>query len=146
MIQKKHLLWTLLVIDAVVAIFIIWRLGQRLTLVRQTPTTPTPAATTSATIVVQQTILYGDGRASRSAQLSAPNHASVLSALQQSQKVEIKHYDFGDLVESIDGVKNGTKQKYWTFKVNGKESTVGAGAYQLQTGDQVEWKFSAYEK
>jgi hypothetical protein len=58
----------------------------------------------------------------------------------------VKHYDFGDLVESIDGVKNGTKQKYWTFKVNGKESTVGAGAYQLQAHDQVEWKFSAYEK
>ena len=70
---------------------------------------------------------------------------SVLAALltEQSLVVEIKEYDFGTLVESINGRKNGEDKKYWTFKVNDQEATVGAGEYLLKDGDKVVWEFKS---
>lgn len=151
MLHKKYLFFAFILIDAVMLGLIAWKIQQRATMraaLQATPATSVEelAATSTATIMVRQTIVYGDSVASLSAELTVPPRTSVLSVLQKTQSVETKHYDFGDLVESVDGRKNGTDQKYWTFKVNGVDSPVGAGAYQLQAGDQIEWKFGIYEK
>lgn len=70
---------------------------------------------------------------------------SVLKALiaESGLSVETKEYDFGTLVESINGRKNGEDNKYWTFKVNDQEATVGAGEYILKEGDSVVWEFKS---
>jgi uncharacterized protein HemX len=64
---------------------------------------------------------------------------TALDILKSQHKVSVKVYSFGDLVESIDGV-SGAGPKYWTFYVNGKMADMGAGSYQSQPTDKIEWK------
>jgi hypothetical protein len=66
----------------------------------------------------------------------------ALTLLKRNAAVKTKHYSFGDLVTSING-SEGNGPKYWTFYINGKESTVGAGSYITKDGDQLMWKLQA---
>jgi hypothetical protein len=42
-------------------------------------------------------------------------------------------------------LKNEGDGKNWLYSVNGKMARVGAGAYQLESGDVVLWEFKVYE-
>lgn len=64
---------------------------------------------------------------------------NALSLLKKHATVQTKHYSFGDMVESINGTK-GTGPKYWTFYINGKMASVGAGTYTTKSSDQLMWK------
>ena len=59
--------------------------------------------------------------------------------LRKHATVQAKHYSFGYLVKSIDGVA-GNGPKYWTFYVNGKVASVGASSYITKNSDRVTWK------
>lgn len=111
----------------------------------------TPAANTNVaaaqSIVVTVTIDKGNASPVRTFQQSVPVGTTALTILQQvgtanNLPVEIKHYDFGDLVTSIDGVA-ATDAKFWTFLINGKEAAVGAGAYQVKEGDTIGFRFGS---
>src|SRR5262245_5756460 len=52
---------------------------------------------------------------------------SALQLLQISHQVGIKHYSYGDFVESIDGVKPDS-QHFWALYVNDKFAQVGASS------------------
>jgi hypothetical protein len=65
--------------------------------------------------------------------------ADALTLLKKYAQVQTKHYSFGDMVSSINGV-TGNGPKYWTFYVNGKEASVGAGAYSTKSTDVLAWK------
>lgn len=64
---------------------------------------------------------------------------TALALLTQHMNVGVKHYSFGDMVVSINGVVGGGP-KYWTFYVNGRMADVGAGAYMTHSGDILMWK------
>ena len=64
---------------------------------------------------------------------------TALALLEKYEPIQTKHYSFGDLVVSINGTP-GNGPKYWSFYVNGKMATVGAGAYITKDGDSIEWK------
>lgn len=87
---------------------------------------------------------------------AAPFHASisegetVLEVLQDRATEDsdfglvTKEYSgLGTLVEEIHGMKNGTDNKYWQYKVNGVMPQVGAASLILHDGDSVEWFFAA---
>ena len=63
----------------------------------------------------------------------------ALSLLKTHAQVQTKHYSFGDLVISVNG-SAGNGPKYWTFYINGKEASVGAGAYITKSSDTLVWK------
>jgi hypothetical protein len=66
---------------------------------------------------------------------------TALEALENSnQKIIIKNYDWGKLVEEIEGKKN-TGQKAWIYYVNGKAGTVGADKQEVKVKDLVEWRY-----
>ena len=67
------------------------------------------------------------------------NGINALSLLKKHATVQTKHYSFGDLVSSINGTA-GNGPKYWTFYINGKEASVGAGAYVTKNSDTLMWK------
>ncbi|MFA5070733.1 MAG: DUF4430 domain-containing protein [Patescibacteria group bacterium] len=72
---------------------------------------------------------------------------TVLSLLEKGAQNKdlsytIKAYDFGTLLEELNGYKNGTDGQYWTYTVNDQEANVGIDAYQVRGGDKVEFKFS----
>lgn len=74
-------------------------------------------------------------------QLSYRGHSgqNALALLKKHADVQTKHYSFGDLVTTINGIK-GAGPKYWTFYVNGKMAQVGAGSYTTKSTDTLMWK------
>lgn len=64
---------------------------------------------------------------------------NALTLLKRHAQVQVKHYSFGDLVTAINGTP-GNGPKYWTFYVNNKAASVGAGAYITKNSDTVTWK------
>lgn len=67
------------------------------------------------------------------------NGQNALDLLKKHADVTLKHYSFGDLVTSINGVA-GNGPKYWTFYLNGKMAQVGAESYTTKSSDKIEWK------
>jgi len=71
---------------------------------------------------------------------------SLLEELSQRKnfKIEFTFYkDMGVLIKSIDGVENGTDNKYWQYWVNGELPMVAADKKEVETGDKIEWKFES---
>lgn len=95
---------------------------------------------------VNQKIIFGENKPQENTDIEVKQGESVLDVISRTKKIEIKEYSFGKLVESIEGTKNGTNNKYWIFYINGEESKVGAGDYKLKQNDKIEWKFKAHEK
>lgn len=58
-----------------------------------------------------------------------------------NNSVVTKTSDFGEYVESINGLVGGTDDKYWSFFVDEKLSDVGAGSYIANGEEKIEWKF-----
>ncbi len=70
---------------------------------------------------------------------------SLLEELAKREKFKIEftiYKEMGVLVESIDGVRNGTDNKYWQYWVNGELPMVAADKKEIKGGDKVEWKFA----
>jgi hypothetical protein len=99
-------------------------------------------------LTVTQIIIADVDQEPRTIETEIEAGASVLTALQSSQEIEVEvtEYDFGTLIESINQVKNGTDDTYWIFSVNDQEATIGADQYMLEDGDVVTWEFKAYEE
>ncbi len=55
--------------------------------------------------------------------------------------IETKQYDFGTIVEAIEGTRGGDEGRYWLYYVNGEQATVGADAYLVKSGDLIEFRF-----
>jgi hypothetical protein len=60
----------------------------------------------------------------------------------QGWEIKTKDYDFGKLVEVINGVAN-TKAKVWIFYVNGEAGDKASDKFELKAGDKVEWQYEA---
>jgi hypothetical protein len=67
------------------------------------------------------------------------NGVTAYALLQRYATVHAKHYSFGYLVTSINGV-TGNGPKYWTFFVDGKAASVGASTYVTKDTDTIMWK------
>ena len=70
---------------------------------------------------------------------------SLLEKLAQREnfKIEFTIYEgTGALVESIDGVRNGTDNKYWQYWLNEELPMTAADKKEIKGGDKVEWKFA----
>lgn len=91
---------------------------------------------------VSVTIDFGDSTIRNFTDITAstPFEALQNATTANSLPVEIKKYDFGTLVESINGFKNSA-DKAWVYYVNGQSGTVASDKYELKNGDIVEWKY-----
>jgi hypothetical protein len=58
-----------------------------------------------------------------------------------AEGVVTKSSSYGDYVNAIGERTSGSDGKYWTFYVDGKLASVGAGAYTAKGGEKIEWKF-----
>ncbi|MDD5738350.1 MAG: DUF4430 domain-containing protein [Candidatus Pacebacteria bacterium] len=69
---------------------------------------------------------------------------SALQSLGQKEKftVTYKIYpEMGVLVQGINGLVNGTEDKYWQYWVNDVLGDVACDKKFLKAGDKVQWKF-----
>lgn len=79
-------------------------------------------------------------------QIEIEEDSTIFTLLKELSKREsfditFTEYDFGVFVESIDGYKNGTDNKYWQYWINDKLGEVAADKKQVKDGDKIEWKF-----
>ena len=67
---------------------------------------------------------------------------SALNALSENFNVTTSGYPgLGEFVKCIDSVCSDS-QYFWAFYINNQSASVGAGAYMLQDGDTVEFRYS----
>jgi hypothetical protein len=97
-------------------------ISQKLKPPAQPPRTDT---TYSKKFNVVQIITLNSDQPGQTVDIPTQEGETVLGIIAKTNKIETKEYSFGKLVESIDGVKNGTDNKYWIFYINGEESKIG---------------------
>lgn len=74
---------------------------------------------------------------------------TALGALEHLERdgeieLEITDYDFGSIVDSIDGVGDDTTDnKFWIYYINDATAEVGASSYVLADGDRILWSYEA---
>jgi hypothetical protein len=99
---------------------------------------------------VALTIDYGDGVQKRFAALAWKDGITIADLMETAAKHPrgIKYVKQGSgtnaLLTEIDGLANGTDDKYWLYEVNGTPGDRSYGAMKLKAGDAVQWKFEAY--
>lgn len=86
-----------------------------------------------------------------SVQISTREEESALYALKVASNVKecfqfkSKTSSWGDYITRLCGVEhNPIKRTYWSFVINGKSSTVGAGNYKMKSGDIVKFILKQY--
>lgn len=96
----------------------------------------------NATISISIDDLYNKKTLSVSENETVLNVLLELSKTDAQLRLSTKEYSgLGVLVESMNGKKNGTDNKYWQYKINGIMPQIGADKYELKNGDFVEWYF-----
>jgi hypothetical protein len=69
-----------------------------------------------------------------------------LNAQDARLQLQTKEYaGLGVLIESMNGMTNGTDNEYWQYRVNGVMPQVGADVFQITNGDTIEWYFERSE-
>lgn len=114
----------------------------------QTPniSTPIPSSNSITKFQIEQKIDFGGLSPQEIKEVEVIEGESVFDVISKNAQIEFKEYSFGKLIESINGVKNETDNKYWIFYINSEESKVGATEYLLKPNDKIEWRFKAYEQ
>lgn len=74
-------------------------------------------------------------------EFTAVKDQTVLEQLQTQAEVEVKDSQYGPYVDSVNGVKGGTDNKYWSYYVDGQMANIGAGEYTTKGGEKILWKF-----
>jgi hypothetical protein len=90
---------------------------------------------------VEVSVDFGDEEAAvELVQAKTAYEALQAAAKNRSWLLQVKNYDFGQLVEAINGQKN-TTGKAWIYFINGQPATASADKQELKAGDVVEWKY-----
>lgn len=66
---------------------------------------------------------------------------ALLQLKETAEGVVTKSSSYGEYVDAIGERSSGEDGKYWTFYVDGKLASVGAGVYTAKGGEKIEWKF-----
>ncbi|MDZ7586566.1 MAG: DUF5667 domain-containing protein [Patescibacteria group bacterium] len=91
---------------------------------------------------VEVSVDFGDNEEAAVELVEAKTAYEALQAAAENRDwlLQVKDYDFGSLVEAINGVKN-TSDKAWIYFINGESATKAADKQELKAGDVVEWKY-----
>ncbi|MCD4761162.1 DUF4430 domain-containing protein [bacterium] len=96
---------------------------------------------------ITTTIDNGDTQTSFDKKVSSDNTAlDVFNLIIEEDGVVIgtTEYDFGIMIDSIDGVGEDVDDgKYWSFYVNDEMSMVGVSDYVVNDNDQILMKYQA---
>lgn len=65
---------------------------------------------------------------------------SALKLVESQVKLDLKQYDFGVMIEGVDGLKADAKH-YWALYQNGDYAKVGIADIKLKKGEKLELKY-----
>ena len=137
--------YTVLIIIIVMASAIIAFFLFSSTFFQKTKTEVQPPAVKSAStkadiFFVTEEVDFGELKPKTTLSIKAQTGETILDILQKSTQLETKQTSFGEMVESIDGIKNGTDGKYWIYYVNNQPATVGAGDFKAEADQKILWR------
>lgn len=97
-------------------------------------------------IIVSLTVDRGNGKTTVYDNVETNEGESAYSLLvkkmnETGSTVTTKTYDFGLMVETVDGI-SANSSNFWSYSVNGVTGSTAADKYILQNGEKVEWKFT----
>lgn len=69
---------------------------------------------------------------------------TALELLNENYDVEVQSFDFGDMVVSING-QSADATSFWAFYVDGEMAQVGAGDFETQDGQIIQWRLENIE-
>jgi hypothetical protein len=98
-----------------------------------------------STITVSQVVEFPSGEKKKDVSLLVPEGTTALDLLTQTNPVVKKGEGSNAFITTI-GKKQAddAKHEYWSFYVNGKPSSIGAGSYKLKSNDMIIWKIKTY--
>ena len=103
----------------------------------------------TASPVVTMSIVCGEDAILNSEKVGLQENDSVFSLLVRITKEKKIHLDFSGSGESayVKGINNiyafdEGPESGWIYRVNGSSPSKGCGAYELEAGDVVEWRYS----
>jgi len=137
--NKKSILYITILILVALGAYILLRPNTT----KPTPSpTPQPDQVESVTSVI---VDYGNGE-TVTVNVDLSETQTAISALEYfadtyNINLETTQYDFGVLVDSINGKEN-TEDFAWIYFVNGESASVGADQYKLNPGDTILWKYT----
>lgn len=105
----------------------------------QPPTVKSASIKTDIFFVTEE-VDFGELKPKTTLSIKAQTGETILDILQKSTQLETKQTSFGEMVESIDGIKNGTDGKYWIYYVNNQPATVGAGDFKAEADQKISWR------
>lgn len=91
--------------------------------------------------VAQEQPVVASARTNYVAYVAKKDKTALAQLMETTDGVVTKNSSFGEYVDSIGTLKGGTDGKYWTFYVDGRMASVGAGTYVAKGGEKIEWKF-----
>ena len=94
---------------------------------------------------ISESVDFGGTKPETSKIVEVKDGETAMDVLLKSEKVEVKKYSFGMMVESINDVK-GSGENFWLYFVNGKEASVGASDYKVKPNDEIKWVLTKNEK
>lgn len=85
---------------------------------------------------------FGEGEMATFSGIRAKTAFEALEIVAQKENFEIetKEYDFGVLVQAIQGKEN-TQDQAWLYYVNSQMADKAADKFELKDQDQVLWKY-----
>lgn len=72
--------------------------------------------------------------------VSEEDGINAFDLLQQNAEINYKMYDFGLMVNDINGIAS-SDEYFWALYVNGAKSQKGADQTFLKIGDEMEWRY-----
>lgn len=105
-----------------------------------------PASVTQQEIKASLSVDYGSGKSVFYDAVKIQNGETAYSLLVKKMNetnisVQTKSYDYGTMVESVNGVAS-SQTYFWSYLVNGQMGNVSADKYVLSPNDKVEWKYT----
>lgn len=144
MFMKKQLIILLVVLVAAGGVIFWGWNSQRQVVLAPTPNQAEQAVEYQTTVAIEYVtdepvvISYEQGQTA----------LGVLRKLDEEVGVGLQTEDYGEfgiLVTGFDEYENGDNNNYWHYYVNDALPMVGAGNYEVQPGDVIEWRFHESE-
>jgi len=70
---------------------------------------------------------------------------TALEVLKSLADVKTKDSSYGEFVTAINGVEADGTTQFWSFYVNGKLASEGAGTYKSTDGEKIEWRVESVQ-
>jgi hypothetical protein len=139
--MKKPYIIIVLIILALIIFFLVSR--KAISREQNQPTGKKTEATKNNTI--SETITHSASKKEKYDNIEFSEGQTALDILQKSTEIKTDGTGAMAFVTEISQDKaEKDKKEFWAFYINGKSSTVGAGGYTLQLGDNIEWKKENY--